>query len=505
MDWAPPVHTAPERDHYATGPLSLRLDLLPDPDRVLRRAGKTVGALRDLLVDGHLSSVWDVRLTAVSAFATELVAGDDSPRARVALDFVRETTGDWRWSELVEQVAHADAYGYQPFERLWVADGRRWVVEALVSKPAEWFTVRDHRWMSWNNLVATELPPGRFSFATHKATYDNPYGIKLFSRVYWPVTIKRNGIAWWTKWLEKYGAAFLVGRHPIGAAPGDQEALLSALVKLTNSAVATVPDGSSVQVIESAHKGGSSTAHRVLVDCLNAEISKVLVGQSGPSELQQTGSYAAASVLNMVRQDIGAAVRRRVTAFVNQELRVLTTLNYGADYPAPKLRYLLPEDLQAERVERDAKLFRLGGVEPTMDYYVQQYGVDPAHIRPRDATAGPVPFDSEPVNPPAPGSGIRGVFERSRAARRGARADRRRQRAKRRLVAAWQTPERAAAQQAALDAIVDHYLSAIEDATDYDAAAHAVTAAAATSPVEGIAGAVIDARYVAAAVGGRYA
>jgi hypothetical protein len=37
---------------------------LPDPDPILRRMGRNIGVLRELLTDSHLESVWSVRCSA---------------------------------------------------------------------------------------------------------------------------------------------------------------------------------------------------------------------------------------------------------------------------------------------------------------------------------------------------------------------------------------------------------------------------------------------------------
>lgn len=506
MSWAPDRQLQLAAPHFATGPQYVNLAALPDPDLVLRRAGKTVAALRELLIDPHLSSQWDVRLSAVSGFDLDLFPGDESEAATRALEFVRETTAGWAWHLIAEKVSYAVAYGYQPFELIWVADGGRWVIEDIVDKPPEWFVSRDHQWWYLAGYARRELPPGRFAFATHKASYENPYGVKLFSRVFWPVTIKRNGLAWWTKWIEKYGSVFLVGKHPPNAGDADKSAMLQALEELVNSAVATMPDDSTVQALESAQKTQSSNAHKTFADHLNGEISKAILGQSGTSELGANGSYAALQVLNLVRQDLARADRRRVTTFLNRILADLVMVNFGADTPAPRVSYRLPEDLQHDRVERDAKLFTFGTVKPTVQYYVDQYGFDPSHVSDIVGASEPAALasslsedDTDPAPPDTPRK--RGLF----AGLRADAADRRRQRAKIRLFDEWQSDERLRSEQAEVDEVVEHYLAQLADAEDYQDALDTIVAAASNAPLTSVARRVVDATWIGGNAGGHHA
>ena len=49
------------------------------------------------------------------------------------------------------------------------------------------------------------VPKDKFILIQNRPSYANPYGSKLFYKLYWPVTFKRNGLRWWTQFIEKSG------------------------------------------------------------------------------------------------------------------------------------------------------------------------------------------------------------------------------------------------------------------------------------------------------------
>jgi hypothetical protein len=73
-------------DHFATRSRAndfIRLMRnLPDPDPVLKKMGRGITALQELLTDSHLESVWGVRCAATSGAEWFMAPGDDSSGAQ---------------------------------------------------------------------------------------------------------------------------------------------------------------------------------------------------------------------------------------------------------------------------------------------------------------------------------------------------------------------------------------------------------------------------------------
>jgi phage gp29-like protein len=270
----------------------------------------------------------------------------------------------------------AVAFGYAPLEVIWRADGKYWAVGDIAGKPPEWFEFNSENALVFKTGAANveELPPNRFLIARHRPSYANPYGVKVFSKCYWPVTFKKNGFRWWTVFVEKYGGAFLYGQYPNNAGEQYKRELLESLEAMIADAVAIIPEGAEITIESLANKGSVNSVHKEFIEAANAEVSKAVLGQTLTTEVGDKGSYAAAKAHNLVREDLAAADRRRVCEGFNRLSAVWTLYNFGADVAPPVFEFVEDEDLQADRAERDGKLYAIGW-RPKKSYITREYEI----------------------------------------------------------------------------------------------------------------------------------
>jgi len=349
---------------------------LPDPDPVLRKMGKSITALQELLTDSHLESVWSVRCAATSGAEWFMAPGDDSSGAQEPADAFAEELKDMDIPRIIEEMMDAVAYGYSPLEVLWAANEGRWGIGNIVGKPPQWFEFnQENKLVLKTGILGTEeLPENRFLLVQHRPSYANPYGVKVFSKCFWPVTFKKNGFRWWTVFVEKYGGAFMYGKYPANAGEMFKQELLGALEKMVADAVAIAPEGSEITITSAADKKGGSDVHSSYIQMANNEISKAVLGQTLTTEIGDVGSYAAASAHNLVREDIASADRRRISAAFNRLAAVYTFYNFGPDVAPPLFQFVKDEDLQSNRADRDVKLHQLGW-RPKKEYFIREYGM----------------------------------------------------------------------------------------------------------------------------------
>jgi phage gp29-like protein len=167
---------------------------LPDPDPVLRKMGRGITALQELLTDSHLESVWSVRCSATSGAEWFMAAGDEGSGAQEAADAFAAELKDTDVPRIIEEMMDAVAYGFSPLEVLWTAKDGRWGIENIVGKPPQWFEFnQDNKLVFRTGAIGTEeLPENRFLLVRHRPSYANPYGDKVFSKCFWPATFKKN-------------------------------------------------------------------------------------------------------------------------------------------------------------------------------------------------------------------------------------------------------------------------------------------------------------------------
>lgn len=367
-------------DHFATRARAndfVRLmRTLPDPDPVLRKMGRGITALQELLTDSHLESVWSVRCSAASGAEWFMAAGADGKREQEAADAFAEQLSALDVPLIIEEMMNAVAYGYSPLEVLWELDGVRWGIGGIVGKPPQWFEFdQDNRLVFRTGAVGIEeIPENRFLLVRHRPSYANPYGDKVFSKCFWPVTFKKNGFRWWTVFVEKYGGAFMYGKYPNNAGEEYKAELLGALEKMISDAVAIAPEGADITIEALANKGSVSSVHAEYIAMANSEISKAVLGQTLTTEVGDKGSYAASKTHNMVREDLAAADRRRIAAAFNRLASVFTFYNFGAEVVPPVFSFVKDEDLQPARAKRDVDLYSIGW-RPKKSYIAREYGI----------------------------------------------------------------------------------------------------------------------------------
>ena len=367
-------------NHFATrtrvNDIVRTLKKLPDLDPVLRKLGKHIPELQELLTDSHLESVWSVRCAAASGAEYFVAPGDDSSGAEeTALAFAAELK-DMDIPRVIEEMMDAVAYGYSPLEVLWALKDGRWGISNIVGKPPQWFEFSSENKLVFRTGITgtEELPDNRFLLVQHRPSYANPYGVKVFSKCYWPVTFKKNGFRWWTTFVEKYGGAFMYGKYPTNSGEQFKNELLRALESMISDAVAIAPEGSEITISSAFDKKGGSDVHEAYIKMANSEISKAVLGQTLTTEIGDTGSFAAAQAHNLVREDIAAADRFRICAAFNRLAAVYTFYNFGKDAVPPLFKFVKDEDLQIQRADRDVKLHQVGW-RPTREYFARQYGM----------------------------------------------------------------------------------------------------------------------------------
>ena len=204
-----------------------------------------------------------------------------------------------------------------------------------------------------SSVSALKVPEHKFILLQNRPTYQNPYGVKLFSKVYWPVTFKRNGVRWWTQFLEKFGSPFIYEKFSKGASSEDKDDLLSALENMISNSVAVGPDDSYVEIKGDAIRSQSGKVHESFYDAQNAEVAKAILGQTLTSDIKGYGSRAAAEVHYQVKADIAHADQRLVAEAFNKLFALVTLFNFGDSVLAPRFVFAQMENLHKDRAERD--------------------------------------------------------------------------------------------------------------------------------------------------------
>ena len=357
--------TSQNVDFYSFG------SIFPDPDSVLASQGRGISFYRELLNDPHLKACTMSRKSGVVCKSWELKG--ENPN----LALIEGVFASLDMPKLIGQILNAPLFGFVPIEVVWQVKDAHIVPLKVEAKPQEWFCFdRDNnlRLKSQKSLYEGEIvPEKKFLCPKYNPSYLNPYGEKLLSSVFWPVTFKKGGIKFWVSFTEKYGMPWAMGKIPRQTLEAEAIRLRDALENMVQDGVAVFDDNCSIELVESGSKSQSADVYAQLVQFNNEEISKAILGQTLTTQVGNVGSYAAGKVHSEVRDDILDSDVRLVEATLNQLIAWVVELNYPSS-PAVKFVFKDDDTLKTSLAERD-KILKDTGVNFTKEYFIKNYGL----------------------------------------------------------------------------------------------------------------------------------
>lgn len=357
---------------------------LPNPDPVLKKMGKDISAYREILSDSHVGGCVRRRKAAIKGLEWRITpTGNENTDEILTALFDRLPM-----SQIISEILDATLFGYQALEVMWESENGLLLPTAIVGKPQEWFVFDEENQLKLRtkeNFNGEELPPYRILLATQNATYINPYGLGDLSLCFWAATFKKGGFKFWLEFAEKYGTPWLVGKYPRSAQAHEIDELLDSMEKMLGTAVAAIPDDSSIGMLESSSKGGSSQVFDDFLRYCKSEIAIALLGQNQTTEAEANRASATAGL--EVTRDIRNDDASLVEGVFNQLLAWICELNFSVD-TLPTFELFEQESIDKLQAERD-KLLTEMGVGFTEQYIHRAYGFEEGDIVMQEISPNP--------------------------------------------------------------------------------------------------------------------
>jgi phage gp29-like protein len=145
------------------------------------------------------------------------------------------------------------------------------------------------------------------------------------------VIYKRNCMGDYAQYAELFGMPIRKGTYD-GYDEIARQKLLNDLAEMGSAGVFVHPEGTSVDFVESTQKGGSNEVYTGLINIANAEISKLILGNTLTTDVGQSGTQALGTIHREVEEQIMQSDRRFVTEVLNYHLSdVLTAFGYNLE------------------------------------------------------------------------------------------------------------------------------------------------------------------------------
>ena len=366
------------------------LKILPDPDPVLREKGVDISFYRQIRNDSHLLSCLIKREAGIFSHEYEIIPATTTRTDRKIADFVKDVFSNLKIENIRYDVLYTFYFGFSVLEKNYISDGLYIVYEKIEGKPQEWFIFDGE-----NNLCfkSKDSPQGeivdmdKVILVQEAPEYNNPYGRRVASSVFWPVTFKRGGMQFWLEFIEKYGGVLMyLLTHEKDEVRKRQK--LNMLDDMVRTAVGVYETGDELKIVD-VNKTGSSDTFLAMLNFMNAEISKAVVGQTLTTEQGERGARSLGEVHFEVQNEIiEKDIKREIWVF-NKIIRELVALNFDTTvFP----QYAVERDyLKDEKAKRDSEL-KNQGVIFKKSYFIKNYGFDEEDI---DVIQPDLPFQPQ--------------------------------------------------------------------------------------------------------------
>ena len=271
--------------------------LAPVDDTLITRGnGKGLKLYDEIERDTHAWSVLQKRKKTLVAREWVVEPGGDAPIDQEAADFIEEQLKSMPYDKICEDSLDATLKGFAISEIVWKRAGNRIEIDQVVSHDQRRF-VFDEQWnprlLTWSNMVEGELlPKKKFMVHRHGVKGNNPYGLGLGTRLFWPCLFKRQGVAFWLTFLEKFASPTVIGKVPIGLEDEEQNKLLNALSAAAQRKSIVVPIDADVDLLEASR--GGTVSYQDWCKYWDGQMSVATLGEMLTTNIGDVGSLAAA-------------------------------------------------------------------------------------------------------------------------------------------------------------------------------------------------------------------
>lgn len=378
--------------------------LLPKDDTLLTRGGGNATGLKlydELERDPKAWEVLEKRKMALTSrpWTVAPPEGDTSRAAKKAADMVRAQLGALGFDQVTKALLDATLKGISTNEVMWRKDGSEIVADEVIDvepwafqfarKPDQdeyLFARCGVRLLTMGDFNLGEKVPHR-KFLIHRfgAKYNNPWGLGLGTRLFWPIFFKRQGIQFWLSFAERFGTPVPVGKYPSNAQAHEKATLRAALQAFQQEASIMVPEGMEITLLEAARSGIDT--YEKLCRYMDEQTAGIVLGKPGGGSGGQLAS--AINTEEDIRLELVRADGDLLSDTLNKQLvRWIVDYNMpGAPYPKVNRVVEEPKDMAAMATTKKA-LFDMG-FKPTLESIKRDFGGDYIEVKPAAAGAGP--------------------------------------------------------------------------------------------------------------------
>ena len=332
------------------------LDYMPNVDDFLREIGETIDVYNKMLTDEEIGADLEVRKKSLLSYNFNITTKEDDEKAVKVKEFIEKAISGFSFYRLLEHCLTALEFGYAVVEIVWQDpkenDGYWLPKESILLKPQRF--ALDFEGNLQMLVPEQKKLQTKYKFIVHRHGFspENPYGISVLRRCYWPWRFKRAGWEFWMITAEKFGVPSILAIFDTQGKTEEQiqrtaQLLADALRNIRKDAGVAVAGVTEIKVLEAKGMDGFER----LIELANRAISKAITGQVLATGEAKHGTRAQATVHENILYEIVDADARNLAETINRTLIPwLVELNFGPDAPVPRFEFDLSEETPWERV-----------------------------------------------------------------------------------------------------------------------------------------------------------
>lgn len=336
------------------------LTILPNPDIILRKAGKSEVVFDAIQADAHVIGELRSVRAGLLRYEHRVVPGADDAKSVLATELcerwmAQRPAPGMTWPDVIWNMASAIFRGISVHELIWERSGNVIMPSSIVDRPNKRFVfdhdnalrvrTREHP------IIGVPADDFRFLITRHMPSHKNPYGVALFSSCFWPYTFKHGGFKWFVKLCERFGLPLPIGTYPPGTPEHEQNSLAEAMEELIEAGYAVFQEGGHIELIEIKGSQGSNPVQQLLIHECNREMSKALTSQSLATEQNSTGARAASETARERETSVNESDREVIAFTFDEAFRWITKINLGEDVTAPTFEFYEEQEARKDRAE----------------------------------------------------------------------------------------------------------------------------------------------------------
>lgn len=349
----------------------------------------------DMMLDGHLTSVIEKRQRAITN--SEWV-------------FMRDKKVDERITKMIQQpwfyefmnnLIDTKFWGHTAFDFNVVSDKIAYeLVPRKHIEPTRGLITKQQI-LTGDAFMYRESPWEKYIIEAGSKPYQ---GLLMKAAQY--VIYKRGGFGSWKEFADIFGMPFRKATYD-GFDVGARIKLENALKEAGSAAYVVLPNGTDIEFIQNSSNSGSTTLYDTLIKSCNAELSKLILGNTLTTEQGDKGARSLGDVHMEVEDGVHLSDILFVTTFLNDAFKNLLAIHGlpvdGGEFTRMESKKV---DLKSH-IDICAKLKNEMDLPIGHDYLYETFDVPKpadydAQIEKKKMPPAPNPFLPDPNNPVPP-------------------------------------------------------------------------------------------------------